>query len=166
MGNAHIFTTLYISSIYLYKQKSCPSLCLSFTLIIHLGLLTSPYQLPKIKNPSSPFFKFATASKCGDQLVFYSRLKTKKWRKFEQHSIENHSHMAQSVVQLTCIQEVPGSNPGVEQIYFWISMLSQTRFLEFNFDNTVSYFAFQARMEAGLERNWTHVIWELEYVNC
>jgi len=57
-------------------------------------------------------------SKCGDQLAFYSRLKMKKWRKLEQRSIENHSHMAQSVVQLTSIQETVGSNPGGEQIFF------------------------------------------------
>ena len=43
----------------------------------------------------------------------------KKWRKLEQHSIENHSYMGQSVVQLTCIQEVAGSNPAGEQIFFF-----------------------------------------------
>ena len=114
--------SIYLLSIYI-KEKSCPSVCLSVclsvTLLIRLGLATSPYQLPNIKNPSSSSFKFVTASKCGDQLAYYSRLKTKKWRKLEQHSIENHSHMAQSVVQLTCIQEVAGSNPGGEQIFFF-----------------------------------------------
>ena len=90
----------------------CLSVHLSVMLLTLLELSTSPYQLPNIKSPSSCSFKFVTASKCGDQLAFYSRLKTKKWRKLEQHSIENHSHMAQSVVQLTYIQEVAGSNPG------------------------------------------------------
>jgi len=48
-----------------------------------------------------------------------SRLKTKKWRKFEQHYIENHStDIAQWVVQLTCIQEVTGLNPPGEQFFF------------------------------------------------
>ena len=112
------FIYLSIYSIYI-KEKSCPSVCPSVTLLIRLGLSTSPYQLSNIKNPSSSSFKFVTASKCGDQLAFYSRLKTRKWRKLEQHSIENHSHMAQSVVQLTCIQEVAGSNPGGEQIFFF-----------------------------------------------
>ena len=47
--------------------------------------------------------------------------------------------MAQSVVQLTCIQEVAGSNPRGEQIFFFeISILLQTRFLEFSFDNIVT----------------------------
>ena len=128
---------LLLSSIYI-KEKSCPSVCLSVTLLILLGLSISPYQLPNVKNPSSSSFKFVTASKCGDQLAFYRRLKTRKWRKLEQHSIENHSHMAQSVVQLTCIQEVAGSNPGGKQLFFWISILLQTRFLEFSFDITVT----------------------------
>ena len=116
-----LFTTLMLLSIYIYKAKNlsiCLSIHLSVTLLTRLGLSTSPYQLPNIKNPSSSSFKFVTTSKCGDQLAFYSRLKTKKWRKFEQHSIENHSDMAQSVVQLTCIQEVAGSNPAGEQIFF------------------------------------------------
>ena len=127
--------------IYTYKAKILSvylSVHPSVTQLTHLGLSTSPYQLPNIKNPSSSSFKFVTASKCSDQLAFYSRLKTKKWRKLEQHSIENHSHMAQLVVQLTCIQEVACSNPGVEQIFFWLSILLQTRFLEFNFDDTVT----------------------------
>ena len=128
------FLKLVHISIYI-KLKSCPSVCLSVTLLTCLGLSTLPYQLPNIKNPSLSSFKFVTASKCG---AFYSRLKTKKWRKLEQHSIENHSHMAQSVVQLTCIQEVAGSNSAGEQIFFWISILLQTRFLEFSFDNTVT----------------------------
>ena len=89
--------------VYIYKGEIL-SICLSVTLLIRQGLSTSPYQLPNIKNTSSSSFKFVTVSKCGDQLTFYSRLKTKKWRKLEQHSIKNHSHMAQSVVQLTCIQ--------------------------------------------------------------
>ena len=97
-----------------YKAENL-SVCLSVTLLTHLGLSTSPYQLPKIKNPLP---SFVTTSKCGDQLAFYNHLKTKKWRKPEQHSIENHSHMAQSVVQLTSIQEVVGLNPGGEQIFF------------------------------------------------
>ena len=115
------FPSIYLS-IYI-KLKSCPSVCLSVrlsvTLLTLLELSTSPYQLPKIKNPSSSSFKFVPASKCGDQLAFYSRLKTKKWRKLEQHSIENHSHMTQSVVQLTCIKEVAGLNPGGEQLFFF-----------------------------------------------
>ena len=64
--------------VYIYKGEIL-SICLSVTLLIRLGLSTSPYQLPDIKN---------------------------------------HSHMAQSVVQLTCIQEVAGPNPGGEQIFF------------------------------------------------
>ena len=45
-------------------------------------------------------------------------LKTKKWRKLKQHSIENYSCMAQWVEQLTCIQEVVSLNPAYEQIFF------------------------------------------------
>ena len=57
-------------------------------------------------------------SECGDQVVFCSGLKIKKWKKLEQRSIENHSYMAQWVEQLICIQEVVGSNPAGEQIFF------------------------------------------------
>ena len=78
-------TDIYLS-IYIYKAEK-----LSVTPITHLELQTSSYQLPNI---IKPYFKFVTTSECGDQLAFYSRLKTKKWRKLEQHSIENHSHMA------------------------------------------------------------------------
>ena len=46
-----------------------------------------------------------------------------KWRKLEQHSIENHSHIAQWVEQLTCIQEVAGSNPAGEHILFQKAIL-------------------------------------------
>ena len=64
----------------------------------------------------------------------------KKWRKFEQHSIQSHSHMAQWVEQLTCIQEVVGSNPTGEQIIFFRkSILLHTRFLKLSFDNTVTW---------------------------
>ena len=113
----HYYLSIYLS-IYI-KLKSRPSVCLSVTLITHLGQPTVIYQLPIIINPSSSYFKFVTVSECGDQIAFCSGLKTKKWRKLEQHSIENHSHMAQSVVQLTCIQEVAGSNPGGEQLFFF-----------------------------------------------
>ena len=38
----------------------------------------------------------------------------------KQHSIETTAaSIAQLVVQLTCIQEVAGSNPAVEQIFFF-----------------------------------------------
>jgi len=87
-------TVLHIGQVLMLvyiKLKSRPSV----TPITHLGLPTSTYQLPNIINPSSSYFKFVTASECGDQVVFCSRLKTKKWRKLEQHFIENHSHMAQ-----------------------------------------------------------------------
>ena len=50
--------------IYIYKGEIlsvCLSVCLSVTLLIRLGLSTSPYQLPNIKNPSSSSFKFVTA---------------------------------------------------------------------------------------------------------
>ena len=62
----------------------------------------------------------------------------KKWRKLEQNSIENHSHMAQWVEQLTCIQ-VAGSNPAGEQIFFENQNLLYTLFLEFSFDDTVTW---------------------------
>ena len=71
--------------IYIYKAEILSvylSVRPSVTLLTRLGLLTSPYQLPNSINPSSSSFKFITASKCSDQLAFYSRLKTKKWRKF------------------------------------------------------------------------------------
>ena len=103
--------------IYIYKAEKL-SVCLSVMPITHLGLPTSPYQLLNIINPSSSNFKFVTASEFGDQVVFCSRLKTKKWRKLEQHSIKNHSHMAQWLEQLTCIQEVVGLNPTGDQIFF------------------------------------------------
>ena len=121
------------------KLKSCPSVCLSITPITHLGQPIVTYQLPNIINPSSSYFKFVTASECGDQIVFCSGLKTKKWRKLEQHSIQNHNHMAQWVEQLTCIQEVVGSNPTGEQIvFFWTSILFAHTFFKLSFDNTVT----------------------------
>ena len=47
--------------------------------------------------------------------------------------------MAQSLEQLTCIQEVVGSNPGGEQIFFVFENqhFLHTRVLKFSFDNTV-----------------------------
>ena len=116
---AHFYAHMLI---YIYKAEIlsiCLFVRLSVTLLIRLGLSTLPYQLCNIKNPSSSSFKFITASKCGDQLAFYSRLKTKKWRKLEQHSIENHSHMAQSVVQLTCIQEARVRIQVVKSLFFF-----------------------------------------------
>ena len=110
--------------------------CPSVMPITHLRLSTSTYQLPNIINPSSSYFKFVTTSECGDQIPFCSRLKTKKWRKLEQHSIENHSHMAQWVEQLTCIQEVAGLNPAGE---LWKSILFACTLLKFSFDNTVTW---------------------------
>ena len=106
-------------AIYIYKAEKL-SVRLSVMPITHLGLQTSSYQLPNVIKPSSSYFKFVTTSECGDHLAFYSRLKTKKWRKLEQHFIENHSHMAQWVEQLTCIQVVAGSNRGGEQIFFFV----------------------------------------------
>jgi len=150
-------------SIYI-KLKTCPSVCLSVTLLTLLELSTLPYQLPNIENSLLSSFKFVSASKCSDQLTFYSHLKSKKWRKLEQHSIENHSHMAQWVVQLTCIQEVVGSNPGGEQIFLNINTFAN-RFFRIQFWQHC-YFAFQARIEARLERNWMHIIWEPEYDDC
>ena len=97
--------------VYIYKAEIL-SVCPSVMLLTHVGLSTSQYQIPNIKKPSSFFFKFVTMSQCSDQLALYSRLKTKKCRKLEQYFIKNHSHKAQWVVQLTCIQEVAGSNPG------------------------------------------------------
>ena len=124
-------------SIYI-KLKShpsvCLSVCLSVTLLTRLELLTWTYQLPNTINPSSSYFKFVTASKCGDQIAFCSGLKTKKWRKLKQHSIENHSRMAQWVEQLTCIQEVAGSNPAGERIFFLRKsiLFAYTFFLKFS----------------------------------
>ena len=107
--------------IYIYKAEK-PSICLSvrpsITPITPLGLPTSTYHLSTIIDASSSYFKFVTMCECSDQIAFCSGLKTKKWRKLEQHSIKNHSHMAQWVEQLTCIQEVTGSNPAGEQIFF------------------------------------------------
>ena len=87
-------------------------------LLTRLGLPTSTYKLHNIINPSSSYFKFVIGSEFSDQIAFCSGLKTKKWRKLEQHSIKNHSRMAQWVEQLTCIQEVAGSNPAGEKIFF------------------------------------------------
>ena len=79
------------TAIYIYiKLKSRPSVCPSITLINALGLLTSTYQLPNTIIPSSSYFKFVTMSECS---ALCSGLKTKKWRKLEQHFFENHSHL-------------------------------------------------------------------------
>ena len=57
--------------------------------------------------------------------------------------------MAQSLEQLTCIQEVTGSNPGGEQIFFSkINTFCIHVFFKFNCS-----LAFQARIEMRLERN-------------
>ena len=48
--------------------------------------------------------------------------------------------MAQWVEQLTCIQEVVGSNPAGEQIFFQKSILLRTCFFfKFSIDNTVTW---------------------------
>ena len=47
--------------------------------------------------------------------------------------------MAQWVEQLTCIQEVAGSNPAGEHIFFENQYFLHTRFLKFSFDNTVTW---------------------------
>ena len=107
----------YIISLLHNAEK--PSVRLPVILLTCLGLPKSTYQLPNTINPSSSYYKFVIVSECGDQIAFCSGLKTKKWRKLEQHSIENHSHMAQWVEQLTCIQEVAGLNPAGEQISFF-----------------------------------------------
>jgi len=74
--------------------------------------------------------------------------------------------MAQSVVQLTCIQEVAGSNPAGEQIFFFLNINTfANTFFRIQFWQQC-YFAFQARIEAGFEQNLTHVIWDLDYVDC
>ena len=109
-----------------YRLITCSNTI--YKLMTRLGLSTSPYQLPSIKNPSSSSSKFVTMNQCSDQLAFYSCLKTKKWRKLEQHSIENHNHIAQWVVQLTCIQKVAGSNPVGEQVFLKYQYVLQTRF--------------------------------------
>ena len=46
--------------------------------------------------------------------------------------------MAQSLVQLTCIQEVAGLNPAGEQIFFEYQYFCKHVFLEFSLDNTVT----------------------------
>jgi len=46
----------------------------------------------------------------------------KKWKKLEQRSIENHSHITQWVVQLTCIQEGAGSIPAGKQAFFLLKI--------------------------------------------
>ena len=56
--------------------------------------------------------------------------------------------MAQWVEQLTCIQEVAGSNPGGEKIFFENQYFLRTRFLKFS-----CYLTLQACIEMGLERN-------------
>ena len=145
--------------IYIYKAEKL-SVRPSVTPITHLGQPTVAYQLPNFINPSSSYFKFVTVSECSDQIAFCSRSKTKKWRKLEQHSIENHSHMAQWVVQLTCIQEVAGSNPGGEQLLF------KHVFLEISFDNTVTSHSKHVSKRDLSEIECRHVIWELEYVDC
>ena len=120
-------------SIYIYKAEK-PSDCLSVHHADnHLRLPTSTYQLLNIINPSSSYFKFVTASECSDQIAFCSGLNTKKWRKLKQYSIEYHSHMAQWVEQLTCIQEVAGSNPVGKQIFFSkINAFCMQNFLKFS----------------------------------
>ena len=51
--------------------------------------------------------------------------------------------MAQWVEQLTCIQEVEGSNPAGKQIVFFVCFENQyflhTRFLKFSFDSTITW---------------------------
>ena len=71
-----------MQSIYIYISEIL-SVYLSFTPITRLGLLRSTYQLPNTINPSFSYFKFVTASECGNQIAFYSKLKTKKWRKLK-----------------------------------------------------------------------------------
>jgi len=59
---------------------------------------------------------FVTASQCSDQIAFCQQVVDEE---VEQHSIENHSLIAQWVAQLTSIQEIAGSIPTGEQIFFF-----------------------------------------------
>ena len=49
--------------------------------------------------------------------------------KTEQYSFENHSMIAQWVVQLTCIQEVMGSNSAGEELFCENQCFLHTRLL-------------------------------------
>ena len=52
------------------RMKSRPSVCLSVTPLTRLNFRPAwTYQLSNIINPSSSYFKFVTASKCGDQIA-------------------------------------------------------------------------------------------------
>ena len=118
------------SSICIYKAEQS-SICPSVTPITHLGLPTWTYQLPNIINLSFSYFKFVTASEYGDQVAFWSRLKTKKWRNLEQYSIKNYSHMAQWVEQLRVWIQL------VNRFFLKINTFCMHVFLKFTFDSTV-----------------------------
>ena len=108
--------------------------------ITHLGLPTLTYQLPNTLNSSSSYFKFVTTSWCSDQLAFGSKLKAKKWRRFEQRvPLKTTAHIAQWEEQLTCIREVVGSNPAGKQIFFLKSVLFAYTFFKVSFDSTVTW---------------------------
>ena len=63
----------------------------------------------------------------------------KKWRKLKQHSMENHSHIAQWIEQLTCIQEVAGSNPAGGHFFPKINTFCMHIFLMSSFDSSFAW---------------------------
>ena len=115
-----------------------PSVCPSVMLITHLSQPTLTHQLSNIINPLSSYFKFVTASKCGNQIAFCSGLKTKKWRKLEQHSIENYG----SIVRATELHSGDCRFESRCWTDFFSSKISTFYihvFLKFSFDNTVPW---------------------------
>jgi len=69
----------------LYKAEKLsvrPSVCPSVCHTVNLPGTADIDLLPNILNPFSSYFKFVTASKCGDQIAFCSWLKSKTWATF------------------------------------------------------------------------------------
>ena len=130
-------TVLHVGQIpmlvYIYKVEIL-SVCPSVTLLTRLWLLTLSHQLPDTVNPSSSSFKFV--SRVNAQATFHQKSQP----------------LAQWLNQLTSIQEVVGSNPAGDQIFFRKSIFLHTCFFKSSFWK-LCYLAFQARIEMGLERN-------------
>ena len=92
----------------------------------HIDTSTTLHHKPIIFLLQVCHYKLMWRSDCVLQ-----RVEDEEMEKLKQHSIENHSCMAQWVEQLICIPEDAGSNPAGEQIFFLKSILFAYTFFFF-----------------------------------
>ena len=80
-------------------------------------------------------------------------MNTGKWNRYHAHldkEVEKTLEIAKWVKNLTCIQEVAGSNPADEQIFFFENNTFAYIYFKFNFDNTATWHYKHALKQAQL----------------